>query len=272
MTDYILNFDLSAFKELDQYALLSCQKYNYGNDTDWFGSFRGGLFGSYARLHGITNHFYAVHSWMPRPTTPPEIESHIASLFFNMDSAIECITFALNALGFCASNNLLFWNITEFNKLKKISPYDILGRKNTTPSTDGLPEYSTYFPGVKQYWDSKIDLLDTIFEQHDVSKHRETIFTGGMSRNDPPPGFFESLGIKEDDASSKALFWPMKEIIIKTNPKAPRINRTPTPVDERVLLEDIVVEFKEFIEITGVKALQDAKDNINLKVSELKST
>ena len=271
MTDYVLNFDLSAYQELDQYALLSCQKYNYGNDTDWFGSFRGGLYGSYARIHGITNHYYAVHSWIPRPRFPSETEYHIASLFFNMDSAVECITFALNAFGFCASNNKSFWDVTESKKLKKISPYDIIGRRNTTPPKPPLAEYDIYFPKVKQYWESKIDLLNTVFEQHDVSKHRETIFSGGMCRNDPPPGFFESLGIQEDDSSKKAIFWPMKEIIIKNNPKVPRVDRAPTPVDEQVLLEDLISEFKEFIEETGLKAMQDAKDNIKLKANEFKN-
>ena len=268
MKDYILHFDLKAYRALDQYALLSCQKYNYGNDTDWFGSFRGGLYGSYARIHGITNHYYAVHSWIPRPRLPSETEYHIASLFFNMDSAVECITFALNAFGFCASNNQSFWDITDSKKLKRISPYDIIGRTNAISPKPPLDEYDKYFPKVKQYWENNIELLNTIFEQHDVSKHRETIFSGGRCRNDPPEGFFESLGIPEDDSSQKAIFWPMKEIIIKNNPKAPRVCRTPSPIKERVLLEDLVLEFKVFIEETGLKAIRDATDNIQLKVAE----
>ncbi len=41
-SNFVLDFDLHAFDELDQFALLACQRYNLGNDTDWFGTFRGG--------------------------------------------------------------------------------------------------------------------------------------------------------------------------------------------------------------------------------------
>ena len=37
---YQLPFDLSPLKDLDQFALLACQPYNFGNDTDWFDCFR----------------------------------------------------------------------------------------------------------------------------------------------------------------------------------------------------------------------------------------
>ncbi|MCK5229786.1 MAG: hypothetical protein KAR13_05945 [Desulfobulbaceae bacterium] len=60
----------------------------------------------------------------------------------------------------------------------------------------------------------------------------------------------------------------MKEIIIKNNPKAPRAIRTASPPDERILLENLVPEYREFIEATGKLALQDAKENIKLKVQE----
>ena len=271
MTKFILDFDLAAYQELDKFALLSCQQYNYGNSTDWFGSFRGGLHGSYARVHGIANHYYDIHAWIPRQRLPSETEFHIASLFFNMDSAVECISFALNALGFCASKGQSFWDITKANKLKKISPYDIVGRTNTSPPKSALPEYDQYFPKVKEYWESKIDFLNSIFEYHDVSKHRETIFSGGICRNDPPPGFFESLGIKASDSSKKILYKPIGEISVKNNPKVPRVERTPTQYEDRVLLDKLVIEIKEFIEVTGAKALKDAKENINLKITEFKN-
>ncbi len=62
----------------------------------------------------------------------------------------------------------------------------------------------------------------------------------------------------------------MEEIIIKRDPKSPRIDRTPQPVEVRVLLETLVPEFQEFAEMTGELALLDAKRNIKLKVTELK--
>ncbi|KKK64123.1 hypothetical protein LCGC14_2987390, partial [marine sediment metagenome] len=212
MSDYVLEFDLNSYHQLDEYALLSCQKYNYGNDSDWFGSFRGGLYGSYARIHGVCSHYYTVHAWMPRPRLPSETEYHLASLFFNMDSMIECITYAFNALGFCASGDKGFRDITCERSLKKISPCDILGRPNANPPQSHLPEYDSYFPEVRKYWESKRDLINMIFEQHDVSKHRETIFVGGKCRTTPPLGYFESIGVDPKNPSESSLFWPMEEI------------------------------------------------------------
>ena len=119
MTDFSLKFDMQPFEELDQFALLACQKYNYGNNNNWFGVFRGGLYGFYARIHGVKTHYFAVHSWMPRPRMPSETEYHIASIFFNMDSSIECIAFALNALGFGTSTNDLFRDVTKAKELRK---------------------------------------------------------------------------------------------------------------------------------------------------------
>lgn len=270
MSDFILEFKLGSYHQLDEYALLSCQAYNFGNDSDWFGSFRGGLYGSYARVHGICSHYHAVHAWMPRPRLPSETEYHLAALFFNMDSFIECVTYALNALGFCASSETGFRDVTCEKGLKRISPYDILGRLNSNPPQPYLSEYDKYFPGVRKYWESKKDLINMIFEQHDVSKHRETIFVGGKCRTTPPLGFFESIGIDPKNSSQNALFWPMEEIIIKSDPKIPRKDRTPQPAEGRVLLEILVPEFQKFVEKTGELALSDAKASIKLKVKEFK--
>ncbi len=270
MSDFILEFNLSGYHQLDEYALLSCQSYNFGNDSDWFGSFRGGLYGSYARIHGVCSHYHTVHTWMPRPRLPSETEYHLASLFFNMDSFIECITYALNALGYSASGKTEFRDVTCIKSLKRISPCDILGRPNTNPPQSYQKEYDTYFPKVRKYWESKKDLINIIFEQHDVSKHRETIFIGGKCRTTPPSGFFESIGIDPNNSSQRTLFKPMEEIIIKRDPKNPKINRTPQPIEGRVLIESLVPEFQEFVEKTGVLALLDAKRNIKLNVTELK--
>lgn len=269
MSDFIIGFDLSKYQKLDKYALLMCQTYNYGNDSDWFGSFRGGLYASYARIYGVKTHYHDVHAWMPRPRFPSETEYHLASLFFNMDSYIECLTFSLNALGFCASLDKDFRDITSEKALRRISPTDILGKPNTNDPEPYLSEYDTYFPETRKYWVSKIDLINSIFEQHNVSKHRETIFVGGKCRTDQPAGFFESMGIDPSNSSPRSLFWPMKEIVIKRDPKTPQKERTPQPVEGRVLLESLVPEFKEFAEKTGELSLSDAETNIKLKVNEL---
>ncbi len=124
MSHFNLEFDLQAFEELDRFAPLACQKYNYGNDNDWFSAFRGGLYGFYARIYGIQTHYHDVHAWMPKVHSPTETEYHLASLFFNMDSSVECITFALNALGF-AANPGSFRDVTNARELSDISRYDL---------------------------------------------------------------------------------------------------------------------------------------------------
>jgi hypothetical protein len=59
-------------------------------------------------------------------------------------------------------------------------------------------------------------------------------------------------------------------LFLKKNPKIPRKDRTPQPMEGRVLLENIVPEFQVFVEKTGELALSDAKANIKLKVTEFK--
>ena len=86
MSDFRLHFDLDDSKRLDRFALLACQAYNFSNVSDWFGAFRGGLYGFYARIHGVVTHYYAVHAWMPKPRMPAETDYHLASIFFNMNS------------------------------------------------------------------------------------------------------------------------------------------------------------------------------------------
>jgi hypothetical protein len=45
MSDFAVHFDSKPFESLDQLALLACQDYNLGGTGDWFGEFRGGLYG-----------------------------------------------------------------------------------------------------------------------------------------------------------------------------------------------------------------------------------
>lgn len=262
MSDFDLKFDLQTYDELDQFALLACQNYNYGNASDWFSSFRGGLYGSYARIQGIVTHYYDVHSWKPRLRWPRETEYHLASIFFNMDSSVECITFALNALGFCALNDGSFRDVTKSEELRCVSPKDIIGRTTLTG-------YEKVFPSIQKLWKNNNKMLSTIIEQHDVSKHRQTIYVGGMVRNDPPPGFFESLGISEN-ALNRTLYFPSKEIILKHKPKTPSVERVSLPREDHELLENLVPDFRDFILETGIRALDDAKCNIKLKVNKLR--
>ena len=112
MTDFSLQFDSAPFEALDQLALLARQDYNLGGAGDWFGEFRGGLYGFYGRLHGVQIHYSEVHAWLPRVRIPKDTEYQLTTILFQMDSALECLTFALNALGWAAHPSG-FFDVTE---------------------------------------------------------------------------------------------------------------------------------------------------------------
>ena len=111
-----------------------------------------------------------------------------------MDSAVECLTYALNALGYALATNS-FRDVSDAKELKKINPKDIIGDNSANPPRPSLAGYVKFFPKLASLWQSKSTMLNHIFELHDVSKHRQTICVGGRLRSDPPPGFYESLGI-----------------------------------------------------------------------------
>ena len=123
------------------------------------------------------------------------------------------------------------------------------------------------YPTLQRYWAEKRLLLNQLFEFHDVSKHRETIYSGGQLRSDPPPGFFESLGVADGD-SGKVLYCPHMEIILRYDPKAPRSERISAPREDHVMLEKLTVDCMEFLQRTGEFALNDSRANIELSFSE----
>jgi hypothetical protein len=177
-----------------------------------------------------------------------------------MDSAIECLSFALNALGYAASP-VSFRDVCDARALRRISPKDILGDPSTNPPVLPVPGYGKVFPQVQLLWQSERSLLDRIAEQHDVSKHRQTIFVGGRARSDPPIGFYESLGIP-DTPKIRAQFWPMAEIKLQNEPRLPRAARMPQSAENFVYLETVSEEFVQFINRTGEAALKDAQAKI----------
>jgi len=258
--DYKLKFDLTSYHELDNFALLAVQQYNLGDKGDWFGQFRGGLYGLYARVAGVQIHYYKVHSWNLE-IIPVPVEYHMSSILFNMDSAIECMVFSLNALGYIADSEK-FHDVTDVRTLKRINLYNILGRPPKYEK-DFVLGYDEYFPNLKKYWQKNRGLIQIIAENHDVSKHRKTIYIGGKYNLNPPPGFFKKLGI-EDNKAMQILYSPMEEIILEYHPKT-TLRQREKEKDQFTYLEIIAEEFCTFINICGEKALNDAKCNIKLK-------
>jgi len=265
--NYQLVFDLSKFESLDKFSLLVDQEYNLGDRDDWFSLFRGGLYGLYSRLHGVQTHYYHIHAWEPEVKHPSLTEYHLSSLLFNMDSAIECMVFALNALGYIADSRQ-FVDITNEKTLAQISPINIIGRRQDN-SKGNIIGHNVFFPQVKRVWSENRDLIYTIADQHDVSKHRSTIYVGGRMRNDPPVGFFKNLGI-EGNKVFESLLSPMEEIILSHQPKTPWAKRKPRESKDAVTLEAVAERFCVFINECGKKALEDARQNIKLNYYEFK--
>jgi len=264
MRDFVLHFELQSCRELDNFALLANQAYNFGDKNGWFNDFRGGLFGFYSRIETIARHYLAVHSWVPVPRLH-DAEYQLSAILFNMDSAIECFVFALNALGNSVFSSE-FRDIAEPAALRRISPSDILDSKLPLFSA-----YSRHFPKLQSLWTANTDLLQIIRDCHNVSKHRSTIFTGGKCQTDAPPGFYEALGI-QGNPDAQWPFWPMEEIILTRNAKVPVIQRVPTPVAEQVVLEDMAERFVDFVNRIAKLSLDDAKCSFKLPVPQWPSS
>jgi hypothetical protein len=263
MNDYSLNFNLQPLDQLDNFALIACQDYNLGNKGDWFGPFRGGIYAVSHRIYAICQHFYQVHAWVSSPRLLGDAEYHLSSIFFNMDSALECYTFGLNALG-NAIESTIFRDVNDVKELRSVSPSDIYGGKRPA-----LPGYGKYFPELKRMWESEQPLMDEIRDQHDVSKHRQTIFVGGSTRTDAPNGFFEAMGVKENSVG-RGLFQPMAQIILKRDPKLPWGTQKPQPFEESRFLEDLTSDFVSLFNQSTELALADARETIKLNYNELR--
>jgi hypothetical protein len=260
MRDYVLRFELAPCRELDNFALLADQAYNYGDKNEWFSDFRGGLFGFFNRIEAVARHYLAVHAWVPVPRTL-DADYQLSSILFNMDSSVECFVFALNALGNSAFPSE-FRDITQSRSLRKISPADILDIKNPL-----FTVYTKHFPKLQSLWTSNANLLQVITDCHDVSKHRSTIFSGGKCQIDAPAGFWEVLGL-QDNIDAQWPYWPMEEILLRRDAKLPTAQRVPTPVPEQVLLEDVAEKFVEFVNSTVRVALEDARCSFKLPVPQ----
>ena len=264
---YEIFFELSPLNDLDQLCLLADQDYNYGNKKDWFGYFRGGLHGAVSRLHAVRTHYNAIHAWVPMPRPPLDAECNLSNVLFGMDSAIECLTYAMNAIGNCVDESK-FRDIADEKALRRISPLDVYGDPLRTHPTLPLQGYSIYFGDVQKVWIAARDTMQSIMDQHDVSKHRETIFMGGQTRQDPPVGFFETLGINHDEM--KWPYQPMAEIILDKHPKSTKINKYPMPQNDLVIFEQLAEEYRLLIDASVKCMLTDVKKVFKLNFTSFK--
>lgn len=262
--NYILKFDWRPFAELDSFALLCDQEYNFGDRDQWFLRFRGGLINLRARLYGVSIHYRALHTLgIVSVSNQIATEYNVATLFFNMDSAIECLIWALNAIGYAIDENN-FIDIKNPKSLKTIGPHNIWGRDDQK-----VKGYTTIFQLLTNHLVSNKRLYETIRDQHDVSKHRQTIFRGGKSQMDIPKKVWDDIGIG-DNIEQQILLAPWEEIILDPNPKTFPCEKSAVSANEVPKLENITRDFAEFINECGRFALTDAKNNIKLNYDEFK--
>jgi hypothetical protein len=178
-----------------------------GNPHNWILTFRDGLRGMLARITTVDREYVKLHGFQSQAEknvgNPNEwgliCDSHAAVIFFGMDSTIECFVFAMNAIGFLKAPGD-FCDITDAKALRQIGPTNILGG-DPNDKRNPKPGYQKVFPRVVSHWKTHSNLLTTIFEYHDVSKHRSAVATGGGEgilhvRADPKqPGSLQSRSL-----------------------------------------------------------------------------
>ena len=154
-----------------------------GDHDNWLFLFRIGLRGMLARLTAVDREYVALHAFQsafPADGNPNEYglgcESHVGLVLFGMDSTIECLVFAMNAIGFARSPED-FRDIRDPKSLRQVNPYNILGNGKQKP----IPGYQKFFPRATAHFTLNEALLFSICEYHDVSKHRSSVATGGAA-------------------------------------------------------------------------------------------
>lgn len=248
-----LSFNTAPLVRLDELALAARQDHHYGNWGKWFHHFRGGVHAVHSRLYGVSRHYREVHAWTPEPKIQTN-EYQLATILFHMDSALECLVFAMNALGFGVGGD--FRDVADPRALKKIGVHDVVSQRRQ-------PGYDALFPTLVKIWKRERATIDTILEQHAVSKHRETVYTGGQSRTDPPEGFFDALGLSPTSTDA-VLLTPSAEILFRADPKEPAANRTSSPHDPYQSLESLGQRFVTLIDQSLDAVFKDATNNIPL--------
>jgi hypothetical protein len=238
-------------EQLDQFGLLAHEPHNLGNADNWVFVFRAGVRGLTSRCNGIVWHSELFHAWIP--VAPLEgREHHIAAMLFCMDSAMECLVFALNALG-QAVNKTLFRDVSSRSALRGISPRDVVGPK-------ALAGYGRLFPTFQAKWAKESELVRLVAENHDVSKHRQSTFHGGTLRDDPPAEFI-ALDIPEN---VRDWFAPTSETLLPKDPKEPAQTRS-VELHEWTTLEELEQRFLSFLSQSICAAVTDARRTIPLK-------
>jgi hypothetical protein len=107
--DLLKRMNLNYIDELIEIAFRAREK--CGNRGSWFTYFNRSMDGLRARIYGLKRHYNCLQSMSNiihetleiGPLTEDDIiklDHHVSDILFNLDSAIECFVFALNAIGY----------------------------------------------------------------------------------------------------------------------------------------------------------------------------
>lgn len=183
---------------------------------------------------GYLGRFWAIDEELSRVNEPYRVSEHwrmehrVATLFFTLDSALECSVFALNALGW-AMHPEGFRDVGT--GLGAVRPWDPKREEG----------YVHVFPQVRatflECWD---DLLQVVIDNHVVSKHRHAAPRAGDPPDDPAPEGLVRFNFRVpvepkahvDDRSRDLSGWPF--------------------------LDPLVADFKAFLVGAGEAAVADA--------------
>lgn len=256
---YHLDFGIEPLTQIDDLALLAAQTYNMGDHGRWFLCFRQGCQGFHVRLFAVETHYEQLHAWQLRCRWHLEPEYHLASIVFGMDSALECLLYAMNAFGYGVQPEE-FVDITTDKGLRSIAPWLILGSSSRPPH----PAFEKHYPNVVSVWRRYRDVIEEVQRQHDVSKHRSSTYRGGHYRNDPPPGFYSALGLP-DDYPHRFDFAPMAEVILDSDLKRPvSAPRDNVKYEDLRTLEDLCHDFAMLVDQACTAWLTDAGQMVKL--------
>jgi hypothetical protein len=240
---------------IDDFAYSACQSQNFGDRGKWFLAFRLATSGFITRRAGAEAAFRTLTEWLPgMPLRNHEHE--LALCLFNMDSALECWVFALNAIGY-GVRPTAFLDMTSDSQLKRISPDNIFGKP-----TNRVAGYDVVFPTVAAVWRARESMIRIIIDNHDVSKHRYANFWGGQMRSDPPPEILHALGVAS--ASQLPLpMVPMQQVLLPREPKLAFQNRS-GDLAHWIDLVDLKKEFDAVMDHTTEVVLSDLRTNVAL--------
>jgi hypothetical protein len=251
-----LPFDFDLLDELDRTARAAARPANYGDRVHWELQWASAFLAVRSRCFATERHYQELHAWVPRLGCIEEAETHVATILFSMDSAIECLAYGLNAVG----NGIApagFRDCTSPKALRSVSPAIVIGGEGKKPA----PGFADVFPSLQAHWIAERAFLSQLTDCHDVSKHRCCVGLAGRLRSDAPPGFFESLGLVST-SPERAHFMPRAEVLLDHDPKTPWNPKKSSKLEDCICLETLCLQFRTFMETSATLGAADLRGHL----------